>query len=240
MYAPIAANAAITKGVDPAVFTALIGSESSFNPNAYNKTSVNGENATGIAQFLPSTAKGLGIDPTDPAQALPAAAGYLADLVKKFGNYPQAIAAYKGFSDTQLGAYSTQVQNVMQSAGYAPGSVMNTVGNMLAETSKADAAAITQAQGSFNPDSGIDGAMSQGLDSNGNPANAGNPNTGAENDFTKPIYRWSMQDLKDFFTSTAVKIVLFVVGLLLIVFAIYAIVVRSKAVPAQIQQLAKG
>lgn len=50
--------------------------------------------ALGIAQFMPDTAAELGIDPTDPAQAIPAAARYLAQLYGMFGDWTAALAAY--------------------------------------------------------------------------------------------------------------------------------------------------
>lgn len=50
--------------------------------------------ALGIAQFMPATARDLGIDPLDPAQAIDAAARYLAGLYRQFGNWTEALAAY--------------------------------------------------------------------------------------------------------------------------------------------------
>lgn len=50
--------------------------------------------ALGIAQFMPATARELGIDPLNPAQAIPAAAQYLARLFRMFGNWSEALAAY--------------------------------------------------------------------------------------------------------------------------------------------------
>lgn len=50
--------------------------------------------AIGIAQFMPATARELGIDPLDPVQAIDAAGRYLASLYRKFGTWTQALAAY--------------------------------------------------------------------------------------------------------------------------------------------------
>lgn len=232
MYAPIAANAAISAGIDPSIFTGLIGSESSWNPKAYNPTSVNGENATGIAQFLPSTAKGLNIDPNNPAEALPAAASYLKTLYDKFGNYPQAIAAYKGYSDTVTGAYSKQVQDVIQGAGYAPGSIVNMVGQKIADSIQGKTTVDQTVTPSINTDTGIDGIQSMPSTQDVLDKQAASPD--------KPIWQWGLSDWKDFFTTSAIGIVLFLSGLALILFTIYAIVTRGRQVPAQLQTLAKG
>jgi soluble lytic murein transglycosylase-like protein len=50
--------------------------------------------AVGIAQFMPATAKELGIDPLNPAQAIAAAGVYLARLYRSTGTWTKALAAY--------------------------------------------------------------------------------------------------------------------------------------------------
>lgn len=50
--------------------------------------------ALGIAQFMPATAREMGIDPLNPAQAIQAAGAYLARLYRMFGNWSEALAAY--------------------------------------------------------------------------------------------------------------------------------------------------
>lgn len=98
-YYAQAVQAAQTWGVPPGLFVQQIGAESGFNPNAVNSSS----GATGIAQFLPSTAAqpGYGIssfDPTDPSASLNAAAAYDAALYKKTGSWTGALASYSGNS----------------------------------------------------------------------------------------------------------------------------------------------
>ncbi len=94
------ANAAAAQyGVPQQLFTDVIGAESGFNPNAYNPSS----GATGIAQFLPSTAANAGygvapFDPTDAGSSLNAAAQYLAGLYQRFGSWTGALNAYSGNS----------------------------------------------------------------------------------------------------------------------------------------------
>lgn len=50
--------------------------------------------ALGIAQFMPATAREMGIDPLNPDQAIDAAGRYLSGLFRKFGTWTQALAAY--------------------------------------------------------------------------------------------------------------------------------------------------
>ncbi len=106
-YVAIAQQAAINAGIPADYFVRQINQESGFNPNA---TSPMG--AEGIAQFMPSTAAGLGIDPWNPVQALNAAANVMAGYNSKYGgNYAMALAAYNGGSGT--------VQNAINNCGSA-------------------------------------------------------------------------------------------------------------------------
>jgi Transglycosylase SLT domain len=71
-------------------FTRLIWQESRFNP-----FSVSHAGAQGIAQFMPGTARLVGlINPFDPIQALPKSAALLRELRAQFGNLGLAAAAY--------------------------------------------------------------------------------------------------------------------------------------------------
>src|SRR5437773_2776804 len=64
--------------------------ESRFNPS-----SVSHAGAQGIAQFMPGTARLVGLaNPFDPIQALPKSAALLRDLRAQFGNLGLAAAAY--------------------------------------------------------------------------------------------------------------------------------------------------
>lgn len=89
LRAPIAA-AATANGLNPVMLAALLRSESGFDPRA-----VSPAGAQGIAQFMPATARGIGLrDPFDPSQAIPAAARLLGGHVREFGSLPLALAAY--------------------------------------------------------------------------------------------------------------------------------------------------
>src|SRR6266705_1933677 len=87
---------AIAAGIPPDYFVRQIEEESGFNPN-----SVSSAGAVGIAQFLPGTAAGLGINPWDPIQALRGAARLMANYAHQYGgDYAKALAAYNGGSGT--------------------------------------------------------------------------------------------------------------------------------------------
>src|SRR4029077_12163890 len=92
-YVSIARQAAIKAGISPAYFVRQIQEESGFNPNE-----VSPAGAIGIAQFMPATAAGLGINPRDPIQSLCAAALLMARYVHTFGSYSKALAAYNAGS----------------------------------------------------------------------------------------------------------------------------------------------
>lgn len=90
-----AARDALSAGFSPRVFTAQMGTESSWNPLAVDPIAVHGEHATGIAQFLPSTARQFDIDPLNPHQSLRAGAQYDAELLRASGgDYVKALQRY--------------------------------------------------------------------------------------------------------------------------------------------------
>jgi cell wall-associated NlpC family hydrolase len=88
-YASTIAQAASSNGIPPALLAAVLSHESGFDP-----TAVSSAGAEGIAQFMPATASGMGIDPYDPVQAINGAAQLLGSYLLKFGSYADALAAY--------------------------------------------------------------------------------------------------------------------------------------------------
>lgn len=89
-YQNIARQSALRYGLDPEIFVRQIGAESSWNPNA-----VSPAGARGIAQIMPATARGWGVNPDDPVAALDAAAKNMGRYVKSYkGDYAKALAAY--------------------------------------------------------------------------------------------------------------------------------------------------
>lgn len=137
-----ARQAAQNAGIDPDIFARQIQQESGFNPNAKS-----GAGALGIAQFMPSTAQGLGIDPMNPQQALNAAAQMDANNLQKYnGDWSKTLAAYNaggGAVDQYNGVPPYQetqnyvqtilggAQGVTQQIGQAVGGAASAVGSTL-------------------------------------------------------------------------------------------------------------
>ena len=89
-YTPMIARAAQRWSVSAQLLAAQIYAESNFNPFARSSAG-----AQGIAQFMPGTARGMGLrDPFDPAQAIDAQGHLMRDLLRQFGSVPLALAAY--------------------------------------------------------------------------------------------------------------------------------------------------
>ena len=85
----VARQAAISVGLDPEIFDRQIMAESGFDRDASSPAG-----ARGIAQITPATAQSWGVDTSDPVASLQAAALHMAGYVKRFGDYPMALAAY--------------------------------------------------------------------------------------------------------------------------------------------------
>lgn len=89
-YRALATTYAQQAGINPTIFVNQIQQESGFNPNARSSAG-----ALGIAQFMPSTAASIGLNPLDPVASLKAAAQYDASNLKTYGgDYPKMLAAY--------------------------------------------------------------------------------------------------------------------------------------------------
>ncbi|MDP2412005.1 MAG: lytic transglycosylase domain-containing protein [Pseudolabrys sp.] len=84
------AYAAQTNDLPVPFFIRLLFQESGFQAHV-----VSHAGAEGIAQFMPATAAGMGLEnPFDPLQAIPASARLLRELIGQFGNLGLAAAAY--------------------------------------------------------------------------------------------------------------------------------------------------
>ncbi len=113
-------KAAVGQDLPPQLLASALRQESGFDPNA-----VSPKGAQGIGQFMPPTAREMGLsDPFNPQQAIPASAAYLRQNIDKFGgSVPQGVAAYNagpgrvaqaGGDMSRLPAETQQyVQNVM-------------------------------------------------------------------------------------------------------------------------------
>lgn len=88
-YLEVAKAAARKHGVPEEMFLRLVQQESGWNPGA-----VSPKGATGLAQLMPGTAAGLGVDPSNPRENLDGGARYLRMMYDKFGSWRLALAAY--------------------------------------------------------------------------------------------------------------------------------------------------
>jgi cell wall-associated NlpC family hydrolase len=88
-YAPLFADAEARYGLPHGALTAVARAESGFNANAVSRAG-----AQGLMQLMPATARGLGVDPFDPAQAVDGAARLLSGNLEAFGSLELALAAY--------------------------------------------------------------------------------------------------------------------------------------------------
>ncbi|HUW78795.1 MAG TPA: transglycosylase SLT domain-containing protein [Candidatus Nanopelagicaceae bacterium] len=92
-FGPLFDSATNQYGLPPGLLAAVAKVESGYNPNA---TSPAG--ALGLMQLMPSTARGLGVDPLDPNQAIDGAARLLSGDLNRFKTVPLALAAYNAGS----------------------------------------------------------------------------------------------------------------------------------------------
>jgi peptidoglycan DL-endopeptidase CwlO len=88
-YAGTIERAASSNGIPASLLAALLYHESRFEPGV-----VSSAGAEGIAQFMPATAAGMGVDPTNPTQSIEGAAQLLGSYTRQFGSYSDALAAY--------------------------------------------------------------------------------------------------------------------------------------------------
>ncbi|HZV49916.1 MAG TPA: lytic transglycosylase domain-containing protein [Candidatus Dormibacteraeota bacterium] len=140
-YAALIEQASATWGVPDSILSALLEQESGFNPSA-----VSPAGAEGIAQFLPSTASGLGVDPWDPASAIPGAARLLASYYQRFGSWDLALAAYNAGPAAVASAHGvppipeTQnyVASILAKAAAAPTAVGSAAGSIVSGTFGSD------------------------------------------------------------------------------------------------------
>ncbi|MCW2960177.1 MAG: Lytic transglycosylase catalytic [Thermoleophilia bacterium] len=89
-FRAMAYRAAVGAGIKrPGLFVRQMAAESGFQPCAGSPAG-----AIGIAQIMPETARGWGVDPWVPADALQAAAKAMAKYERQLGSYRLALAAY--------------------------------------------------------------------------------------------------------------------------------------------------
>lgn len=87
-----AVQAAEQYDVPPSILLAIKNAGEKSNPDQ-----ISPKGAQGVMQFMPSTAKEMGIaDPRDPAQSIDGAAKYLRKLYDAYGSWDAAVAHYNG------------------------------------------------------------------------------------------------------------------------------------------------
>jgi hypothetical protein len=115
-------------GVPSNLISAVIKQESGgsqYNKNGSLKTSSAG--AIGLMQLMPSTARGLGVNPTDPTQNVMGGTKYLSQLLKDFnGNTTLAVAAYNA-GPGAVKAAGNNVPHIAETQNYVK-SVMSMFG----------------------------------------------------------------------------------------------------------------
>lgn len=106
-------QAADRNDVDPALLAALVWTESGFQPDA-----VSHAGARGLAQLMPATAAGMGVDPDDPAQNLDGGARFLRAMLDRFGSVELGLAAYNAGPGRV--ARAGGIPNIPETRAYVP------------------------------------------------------------------------------------------------------------------------
>lgn len=103
---------AASEGIDGRLLAALVWTESNFRPDA-----VSHAGAYGMAQLMPGTARGLGVDPRDPVANLTGGARYLGYQLDAFGRVDLALAAYNA-GPGRVRAAGNAVPNIVETQLY--------------------------------------------------------------------------------------------------------------------------
>jgi hypothetical protein len=125
-YREIARQKAARYGLLPEVFERQIAAESNFDPNAGSSAG-----AIGIAQIMPDTARGWGVNPRDPVAALDAAAKNMAAYVKTYGGGTKDPVKMRAAYDNALRAYNAGPGAVEASKGKGYGETKEYVNKII-------------------------------------------------------------------------------------------------------------
>ncbi len=117
-WVPAIEAAAGAVGLDPRLLASLVWAESEFNPNALSRSG-----AIGLAQLMPKTAEGLGVDPYNPLENLNGGARYLQWTIEEFGSYELGLAAYNA-GPGRVREAGLNIPNIAETQAYVP-KVMN-------------------------------------------------------------------------------------------------------------------
>jgi soluble lytic murein transglycosylase-like protein len=139
-FRAIAKQKAEKYGLLPDVFLRQIQQESGFNPGAVSEAG-----ALGIAQIMPSTARGWGVNPRDPVASLDAAARNMAAYIKTYG----------GKSSNDPVKVRSAYEKALQAYNAGPGSVgrylPNETKNYISKIIGPDKFSFTEALGAKAP-----------------------------------------------------------------------------------------
>jgi soluble lytic murein transglycosylase-like protein len=139
-FRAIAKQKAEKYGLLPEVFLRQIQQESGFNPGAVSEAG-----ALGIAQIMPSTARGWGVNPRDPVASLDAAARNMAAYIKTYG----------GKSSNDPVKVRSAYEKALQAYNAGPGSVgrylPNETKNYISKIIGPDKFSFTEALGAKAP-----------------------------------------------------------------------------------------
>ena len=238
-YAPVYQAAATAYNYPANVLAAQGFVESSYNPNAYNPSG-----ATGIAQFMPSTAAQYGVNPANPVSSIYGQAQYDANLLaQNGGNMSAALEQYSGNTP----GYANQVLGVagQTSTGNTPG-YANQVLGVAGQTSTNQPQYLYQlmnnAQGVNTAPSSIMGVVqnAQGINGTGGVTGTALASGNAFNTCQNQNCGYSPSCWWDYFIcimqQDALTAFLVIVALLLVIFGVYKMVSGngSKVVPVPV------
>lgn len=117
-YAPAIAAAESANGLPRDMLARLLWQECHYREDIITGSVRSPAGALGIAQFMPATAREMGVNALDPFAAIPAAARYLARLYGVFGDWSETLAAYNwGIGNVQrrgLDAAPAETRNYYQ------------------------------------------------------------------------------------------------------------------------------
>src|SRR5215469_12187380 len=109
-------TAASQNGVDPNLALAIAQQGEGYG-HFLSNDAVSPKGARGIMQLMPDTAKGLGVDPTDPNQNVTGGVRYIRQLQDRFGaDRPDLIAA--GYNAGPNAIRNGQIPNFPETQGY--------------------------------------------------------------------------------------------------------------------------
>jgi len=161
-YAELISKTESANGIPPGLLTRLLRQESGFSPDVINGTRTSKAGALGIAQFMPATARELGINPLDPNQAIPASGKYLAGLKNQTGDWNSALASYNwgigNFLKKGMGAAPKETRDYVAKIGG---------GNL---TSSGDRRTLTLPTATTGSDSSSGSSPSASLETSSDPA----------------------------------------------------------------------